>query len=77
MSDNTQNLVTGLMGTVNSNMVTGQAAVNLVSPAMGLTVDKAFTAAMSGSKYNDDPLLIFNQIFLILTCLKLLVVTIV
>ena len=51
MSDSTQNLVGDLMVTVNANMVTGQAPISIPSPAMNLSIDKAFTGTLSGSKY--------------------------
>lgn len=47
----TQSLSGSLMDTVNTNMVTGQAAVTMDSPSLNLTVDKSFTESMTNSKF--------------------------
>lgn len=49
MSSQMSSVVDNMMGTINGGMVTGQAPVAIASPAVNITMDKAFTANLDNS----------------------------
>ncbi|XP_041474499.1 uncharacterized protein LOC121423243 isoform X2 [Lytechinus variegatus] len=51
MSSQMTGVVDNMMGTINGGMVTGQAPVAIASPAVNITMDKAFTANMDNKQY--------------------------